>query len=91
MSNNDTSLTFLEVNQTRSPGGEKLKRGYQSCDNCREKKKKCEPSSKQGSTCLRCEQELKVCSTTYQRKRRKLQTSTCGIQDLASCQGRILH
>ncbi|GMG22455.1 unnamed protein product [Aspergillus oryzae] len=60
MSNNDTSLTFLQVNQTWSPGRQRLRRGYQSCDNCREKKKKCEPSNNQGSACLRCEQELRT-------------------------------
>ncbi|KJK62537.1 hypothetical protein P875_00095241 [Aspergillus parasiticus SU-1] len=59
MSNNDTSLTFLQVNQTWSPGRQRLRRGYQSCDNCREKKKKCEPSNNRGSACLRCEQELR--------------------------------
>lgn len=65
------SLTFLPVNQHRSPSSQRARRGYQSCDNCREKKKRCEPSP-DGDSCLRCQLDSRDCSTTYKRKRRKM-------------------
>ncbi|KAH8703489.1 hypothetical protein BGW36DRAFT_287786 [Talaromyces proteolyticus] len=68
---NSQDITFLPVNQSHSPGNDRPRRGYQSCDNCRQKKKRCEPSSTE-VTCLRCQQESRVCRTTHQRKRKKL-------------------
>lgn len=65
-------ITFLTVNQPHSPSSLRARRGYQSCDNCRLKKKRCEPSFRR-SVCWRCEQESRICLTTHQRKRRKLQ------------------
>ncbi|KAL4813115.1 hypothetical protein BDW67DRAFT_193044 [Aspergillus spinulosporus] len=68
---NFRDITFLPVNQPHSPGGDRPRRGYQSCDSCREKKKRCEPGIAE-STCLRCQQESRVFVTTHRRKRRKL-------------------
>ncbi|RAH75416.1 Zn(II)2Cys6 transcription factor [Aspergillus aculeatinus CBS 121060] len=64
-------LTFLPVNQPHSPDSLRARRGYQSCDNCRLRKKRCEPSSR-SSICWRCQQESRACLTTHRRKRRKL-------------------
>lgn len=64
-------ITFLPVNQPHSPGSDRPRRGFQSCDSCREKKKRCEPGPGE-STCLRCQQESRACVTTHRRKRRKL-------------------
>jgi hypothetical protein len=63
-------ITFVPVNQSRSPDSHRARRGYQSCDNCRDKKKRCDLSSG-NTTCTRCLQESKACLTTHQRKRRK--------------------
>lgn len=63
-------ITFVPVNQSRSPDSHRARRGYQSCDNCRDKKKRCDLSSG-NTTCTRCLQESRVCLTTHQRKRRK--------------------
>lgn len=63
-------LTFLPVNQAHSPGYSGTRRAYPSCDNCRQKKKRCQPASE--ASCLRCQEESRVCSTTHRRKRRRL-------------------
>lgn len=65
-------ITFLPVNQRQSPKSTRTRRVYQSCDNCREKKKKCQPSST-WAVCLRCQQESRDCLTTHRRRRRKVQ------------------
>ncbi|KAL4875784.1 hypothetical protein BJY04DRAFT_211006 [Aspergillus karnatakaensis] len=67
-------ITFLPVNQSHSPNSNRVRRRYQSCDNCRQKKKRCEPSS-QALTCWRCQQESRICLTTHRRKRRRPQPS----------------
>ncbi|RAL12624.1 uncharacterized protein BO97DRAFT_477671 [Aspergillus homomorphus CBS 101889] len=67
-------FTFLPVNQPSSPDSQRAKRGYQSCDNCRDKKKRCVTAV--GETkCQRCQEESKPCLVTHQRKKRKLRPS----------------
>ncbi|KAL4744692.1 hypothetical protein BDW72DRAFT_208814 [Aspergillus terricola var. indicus] len=80
---NSRDITFLPVNQSHSPGSDRPRRGYQSCDSCREKKKRCEPGSVE-TTCLRCQQESRVCLTTHRRKRRKLRLPVGSIASARS-------
>lgn len=75
------SVTFLPVNEPRSPTTHRAKRGSQSCDNCRDTKKKCEQILPEG--CRRCVDGGRVCRTTQQRKRRKLRW-TSSRQDAKS-------
>ncbi|KAL2845020.1 hypothetical protein BJY01DRAFT_183918 [Aspergillus pseudoustus] len=78
------SITFLPVNRPGSPDTQRARRGYQSCDNCREKKKRCVTG--QGDTaCRRCQEESRVCLTTHQRKKRKLRPSM-GAESLLDLQ-----
>ncbi|KAL3477416.1 hypothetical protein BJX99DRAFT_269823 [Aspergillus californicus] len=65
------SITFLPVNQSEAAQGQRTRRGYQSCDNCRTKKKRCEPSER-AEICRRCQEEPRACLTTHRRKKRKL-------------------
>ncbi|KAL3458090.1 hypothetical protein BJX64DRAFT_235303, partial [Aspergillus heterothallicus] len=74
------SITFLPINQPGSPD-HRARRGYQSCDNCREKKKRCVTAAGEGS-CQRCQEERRLCLTTHQRKKRKLRPSM-GTQSLS--------
>lgn len=64
-------LTFLPINQAHSPGDSRTRRGNRSCDNCRQKKKRCQPSLTEFA-CLRCQQESRDCLTTHRRKKRTL-------------------
>ncbi|OJJ02287.1 hypothetical protein ASPVEDRAFT_83796 [Aspergillus versicolor CBS 583.65] len=75
------SVTFLPVNEPSSPTTHRAKRGSQSCDNCRDTKKRCEQISPEG--CRRCVDGGRVCRTTQQRKRRKLRW-TSSRQDAKS-------
>lgn len=75
-------VTFLPVNEPSSPATHRAKRASQSCDNCRDNKKKCEQRSPEGS-CRRCVEGGRVCRTTQQRKRRKLKW-TSNKQDATS-------
>lgn len=79
------SVTFLPVNEPSSPVTHRAKRASQSCDNCRDTKKRCEQMSPEGS-CRRCVDGGRVCRTTQQRKRRKLRW-TFNKQDAASTPG----
>ena len=65
------SITFLPVNEPNSPITQRMKRGSQSCDYCRDKKKRCEQISSDGP-CRRCLDDGRGCLTTQKRKKRKL-------------------
>lgn len=65
------SFTFLPVNSPGSPNTHRVRRGNQSCDNCRDKKKRCEEPFAEGG-CRKCQEESKPCLTTRRRKKRKL-------------------
>ncbi|KAL3487602.1 hypothetical protein BJX62DRAFT_253876 [Aspergillus germanicus] len=77
------SITFLPINQPASPDSQRARRGYQSCDNCREKKKRCVTDPGEVS-CRRCVEEGRGCATTFARKKRKIRSSnfmgTEGVQ-----------
>jgi hypothetical protein len=68
------SITFLPINHPSSPDTQRARRGYQSCDNCREKKKRCVTDQGE-ATCRRCQDEGRVCRTTHARKKRKIRPS----------------
>ncbi|KAL2808451.1 hypothetical protein BJX63DRAFT_35241 [Aspergillus granulosus] len=78
------SITFLPVNQPGSPDSHRARRGYQSCDNCREKKKRCVTANGE-ATCRRCREESRICLTTHQRKKRRLRPSM-GVESLSGLQ-----
>ncbi|KAJ0422895.1 hypothetical protein BJY00DRAFT_310497 [Aspergillus carlsbadensis] len=84
-SSDTTPLTFLPINQPSSPGPQRARRGYQSCDTCREKKKLC-VTDPGGATCRRCQGEGRVCRTTVARKRRRIRSSV-GVEGLVGLQG----
>lgn len=71
-------ITFVPVNQSRSPDSHRARRGYQSCDNCRDKKKRYNLSFRH-TTYTRCLQESRVCLTTHQRKRRETRGATSRV------------
>ncbi|RDW86628.1 Zn(II)2Cys6 transcription factor domain-containing protein [Aspergillus mulundensis] len=68
------AITFLPINQPGSPASQRARRGYQSCDNCREKKKRCVTAHGE-ATCRRCQDESRACLTTHRRKKRKIRPS----------------
>ncbi|KAL4901259.1 hypothetical protein BDW74DRAFT_187735 [Aspergillus multicolor] len=73
-SSDSPSITFLPINQSTSPASQRARRGYASCDNCREKKKRCVTGPSE-TTCQRCQEESRACLTTHRRKKRKVRSS----------------
>lgn len=70
-----TGVLFMPVNRTASPDSQKFRRAYLSCDTCRKKKSRCEPTQHRSSQCARCFREGKACNFTQRKPRKRLKNT----------------
>jgi hypothetical protein len=65
-----STLSFMPVNEPRSPPHSKKRRAPHSCDRCRKRKVRCEPGLGDGMVCRRCAEESAQCDYTIRRTHR---------------------
>ncbi|KAL2211288.1 hypothetical protein CC79DRAFT_1346479 [Sarocladium strictum] len=65
-----STLSFMPVNEPRSPPHSKKRRAPHSCDRCRKRKVRCEPGLGDGMVCRRCAEESAQCDYTLRRTHR---------------------
>lgn len=65
--NGERRLSFMPVNQSRSPPHIKKRRVPHACAWCRKRKVRCEPSSRDSVACRRCAREGRRCDFNARR------------------------
>ncbi|RGP70109.1 d-lactate dehydrogenase cytochrome [Fusarium sporotrichioides] len=67
-----TQLNFVPINQADSPPESKRRRTYLSCERCRKRKTRCEPTTGEDDRCMRCSLDDQRCEFRNSRSTKRV-------------------